>query len=177
MKNPKAKGGKFEREVCVVLSLWVSQGKRRDLFWRSAMSGGRATVHGRSVRQVGDVCAVAPEGHQFTDKYFVECKHLKSLDFIGLIEGRGRLLKYWHIAQAQAAKHELIPMLIAKQNNHPVILCCEQHVQFHSPLATFNAYDMHLYRFNDLLKRRYHEFVPRRKITFHNHRGLQAPDL
>jgi hypothetical protein len=175
MKNPKAKGGKFEREVCVVLSLWVSQGKRKDLFWRSAMSGGRATVHGRSVRQCGDICAVAPEGHQFTDKYFIECKHLKSLDFRGLLEGRGRLLKYWRIACAQAAKHELVPLLIAKQNNMPILLCCNQHVQFQPPLATFNTYDMMIYKFNDLLKRRFHEYIPRRKITFQtSRRGAEA---
>jgi hypothetical protein len=178
VKNPKAKGGAFEREVCKVLSLWVSHGQRQDLFWRSAMSGGRATVHGRNVRQCGDVCAVAPEGHHLTDRYFIECKHLKSLDFSGLLEGRGKLLKYWNIACAQAVKHELIPMLIAKQNNRPVILCCNNHVQMFPPLATFNAYDMHIYRFNDLLKRRYRNGpVPRRKITLQRASNHHDQDL
>ena len=166
MKNPKAKGGAFEREVCKVLSLWVSHGQREDLFWRTAMSGGRATVHGRSVRQCGDVCAVAPEGHHFTDRYYIECKHLKSLNFFGLVEGNGFLLKHWLDTVKKAEQNELIPILIAKQNNRPVLLCCNQHFQMYPPLLTVNVYDLHIYRFNDLLKRRYRNGpVPRRPIN------------
>ena len=40
----KQKGGEYERTVCKKLSLWVSNGTRDDIFWRSAMSGGRATL-------------------------------------------------------------------------------------------------------------------------------------
>jgi len=40
----KAKGASFERDICRRLSLWVSAGKQEDVFWRSAMSGGRSTV-------------------------------------------------------------------------------------------------------------------------------------
>jgi hypothetical protein len=167
VKNPKAKGGAFEREVCKVLSLWVSHGERTDLFWRSAMSGGRATVHGRSVRQCGDVCSVAPEGHVLTDRYYIECKHLKALQLFGLIDGNGLLLKHWQKTVREATKYKLTPMLIARQNNRSVLLCCSEHVQMHPPLLTANMYDMHIYRFNDLLKRRFRNGgIPRRRITF-----------
>ena len=40
----KEKGSSFERLVCKRMSMWLSKGERDDLFWRSAMSGGRATV-------------------------------------------------------------------------------------------------------------------------------------
>ena len=40
---PKAyKGSEFEREMCKCLSLWWTDSKRDDVFWRSAQSGGRA---------------------------------------------------------------------------------------------------------------------------------------
>src|SRR5215216_6431446 len=53
------KGPQWEREVCRALSLWVTNGERVDVFWRSAMSGGRATVHNRSVIPChkGDKCS------------------------------------------------------------------------------------------------------------------------
>jgi hypothetical protein len=76
----KGKGSSFERKVCVLLSLWVTNGKKKDAFWRSSMSGGRATIHvkrGDKNRQAGDIAAVAPEGHQFTDVFFAECKHVR----------------------------------------------------------------------------------------------------
>src|ERR1700686_1673675 len=113
----KGKGSSFERKVCKALSLWVSAGKHVDLFWRSAMSGGRATVaHRRQivqseaagttwpsappVRQAGDITAVAPEGHKLTDLFLVECKHYRDLDFDLFIFKKGRLYQFWKTAQA-----------------------------------------------------------------------------
>ena len=40
----KAKGSSFERLICKELSLWITGGEHQDVFWRSAMSGGRSTV-------------------------------------------------------------------------------------------------------------------------------------
>lgn len=56
-----AKGASFEREVAKRLSLWWSGGERDDLVWRTAMSGGRATVRHRQGKktagQAGDLTA------------------------------------------------------------------------------------------------------------------------
>jgi hypothetical protein len=56
-----AKGSSFEREVAKQLSLWWSGGERDDLIWRTAMSGGRATVRHRQGKrtagQAGDLTA------------------------------------------------------------------------------------------------------------------------
>lgn len=122
-KNPKAKGSSFERLICKQLSLWVSHGEREDVFWRSAMSGGRATVRGTAVRQAGDICAVAPEGHDFTKQFFVECKHVKKLALDQfLIKNTGPLRQFWLKLLKQADRHSRCPMLIARQNGWPTLV-------------------------------------------------------
>lgn len=122
----KRKGSAFEREVCKKLSLWVSGGKNADLFWRSAMSGGRATVarkNGKLVRQAGDVCAVTPEGHPFTDFWYIECKHYKTID-LGqfVVTYKGKLAEWWKKARREARAYGKEPMLIVKQNGWPAML-------------------------------------------------------
>lgn len=127
MSYGKKKGSAFERDVCRKLSLWVSRGKKSDLFWRSAMSGGRATVarhKGESVRQAGDITAVAPEGHVLTDRYYVECKFYRDLDILSfLFHNKGKLAGFWKDTVRESDRHNCRePMLIAKQNNFPTLL-------------------------------------------------------
>lgn len=124
--NGKRKGGQFEREICVALSLWVSDGVHRDLFWRSAMSGGRATVarqHGGSIRQSGDVCAVAEEGYAFAHKWYVEAKFYRDVGLLSFFTaGTGKLAGWWRKAETEAAKYNKQPMLIARQNRIPTLM-------------------------------------------------------
>ena len=156
----KAKGSGFERLVCRKLSLWVSQGKNEDLFWRSSLSGGRATVaqrKGRNVRQAGDICAVSPEGHVLTDVYFVECKNYRNLG-IGhfLVADRGPLVKFWKIACKEAKKYNRKPMLIAKQSGLPVLVVVNiGHLSRFSGLYSIRPFgvDCDVYLFDDLLGR------------------------
>jgi hypothetical protein len=124
----KQKGSSFERWCCIQLSLWITGGKKKDCLWRSAMSGGRATVHkraGTTIRQAGDITAVAPEGHVLTDQFFIECKHVKKLDIASFIlNDRGALAKFWKVACKQAREHMRQPLLIAKENNRePLVIC------------------------------------------------------
>jgi len=125
-RGSKAKGSNFERDCCRALSLWVSHGKATDLFWRSAMSGGRATVahrKGVSVRQAGDITAVTPEGHSLTDMFYVECKFYKDLNLTSFfLSEKGKLAKFWAETQKQAAIYKRQPMLIAKQNGTHVLV-------------------------------------------------------
>jgi hypothetical protein len=122
----KGKGSAFERKVCAQLSLWVTNGKKKDVFWRSSMSGGRATIHvkrGDKNRQAGDIAAVAAEGYEFTDVFFVECKHVKSLALQGFfLSNIGPLAKFWKKVSKQARDHGKLPMIIAKQNMYPVVV-------------------------------------------------------
>lgn len=123
----KAKGGGFERLVSKRLSLWVSGGKDEDLFWRSALSGGRATValkKGQTLkRQSGDISSVGEGGHVLTNFWYLECKFYANLDILNFIFlGRGKLQKFWKTALKEAKRYDKLPMLIAKQNRFPIIV-------------------------------------------------------
>lgn len=123
----KRKGSGFEREVCVQLSRWVSHQTREDIFWRSAMSGGRATVafnKGKLLaKQAGDISAIDPLGHQLTDRFCVECKFYKSLEIRSFfLLGKGKLAQFWRETLEDASRHSLMPMLIAKENNTPTLM-------------------------------------------------------
>jgi len=123
----KQKGAAFERKICQQLSLWVSDGEAKDLFWRSAMSGGRATVarkRGQKLaRQAGDVTAIAPEGHQLTEQFYIELKHVANLALARfLLEGTGKLAEFWRTACVEADAYSKSPLLIAKQNRYPTLV-------------------------------------------------------
>ena len=76
--NGKQKGSEFERYICKTLSGWASYGKRDDLYWRSAMSGGRATVQFKknikNTSQVADISCIDSAGEFLTDLCCIECK-------------------------------------------------------------------------------------------------------
>lgn len=73
-----AKGSEYEREVCTTFSLWWTAGKRDDIFWRAANSGGRAKRRGRAGRntagQHGDIAATDPTGCMLIDLFTIEIK-------------------------------------------------------------------------------------------------------
>jgi len=124
----KAKGSTFEREVCKRLSLWVSSGEREDVFWRSAMSGGRSTVamKNRGVLQhagAGDVSAIAALGERLLDYAIVECKAYANLDVLsGILKDTGKLRKFWEVLLTQAVKYDREPLMIARQNQFPTFM-------------------------------------------------------
>ena len=123
-----AKGAAWEREVCKQLSLWITNGAKQDVFWRSAMSGGRSTVLAkRGIKagaHAGDITAISAEGHQLTGAFFVECKFYRELSLSAFLLGfnRGALQKFWDVAVREAASYDKEPLLIAKQNNVPPIV-------------------------------------------------------
>lgn len=167
----KQKGSQFERNVCVQLSLWISNGTQEDVFWRSALSGGRSTVaaaKGKSLaQQAGDISAVSRVGAPFIETFYVECKFYRDLKFHGLMTGTGQLATFWDTAKAEAKRYEKLPFLIAKQNQLPVIACLS-----HSGLETLKIYQgrcvltapqlgMNILLFEDFLK--YARFVEKNK--------------
>jgi hypothetical protein len=119
-KASKAKGSGFERELCRKLSLWVSGGKSKDLFWRSSQSGGRATTlrkkGGELNHQAGDLAAIHPDGFAFADTFFVEAKSYKRLDLDLLVYGRGKLVAMWKKCCKQGWKCKKMPLMIVKEN-------------------------------------------------------------
>lgn len=77
-RNTKAKGNTFEREICTKLSLWWTNGKNDDVFWRSTSSGARATTRSKRGKSTtgnhGDIQAVDPIGKPFIDVFTLEIK-------------------------------------------------------------------------------------------------------
>jgi hypothetical protein len=153
----KAKGSAFEREVCKRLSAWLTDGVRPDIFWRSAMSGGRATIarkRGVEVRQAGDITAVAPEGHALTDRVYIECKHYKDLQLDSfVVKGIGMLATFWERTCKEAGARHREPWLIARQNRVPTVLvtpyaplaigqlACDSVADIHKPQCTLWLFD------------------------------------
>ena len=145
----KQKGSAFEREVCRRLSLWLSQGQRSDLLWRSAMSGGRATVQFKAgkvnLAQSGDVSAIGQEAYAFCEKVFVEVKHYSDLSIgRGFLCHTGNLVAFWHVAVREAAKYGKHPLLIARQNRYPTMALTELSDDLfpdHAPVLVVNCWD------------------------------------
>jgi hypothetical protein len=123
----KQKGSEYERQICKALSLWVSGGQREDLFWRSAMSGGRATVGKRKgldlAHHAGDISATHPLGHILTDHFYVECKRYADLNFGSfLTKQKGPLAGFWEEAVKQARAHDRVPMLIVREDRGDTLI-------------------------------------------------------
>lgn len=155
----KRKGSAFERQVCTALSRWITHGAKDDCFWRSAMSGGRATVAhkaGKKVRQAGDICSVSPEGHVLTDRFFVECKHVADLNVDSfLIEDVGKLAKFWKHAIVQADRHGRRPVLIARENRRGTLLITNS-TNFTSGLPLLKRRDgVEIYDFDAIMATRF----------------------
>jgi len=123
----KAKGAGFERLICKRLSQWLSGGLREDLFWRSAMSGGRATVMHKSGKknktQGGDITATDPIGHKLIDIFSVECKCVRNLALdSAMVKGKGEFITFWEQTCYDALRANKVPLLIAHQNQMPTIV-------------------------------------------------------
>lgn len=123
----KDKGSAFERVICRELSLLISKGTRTDLYWRSAMSGGRATLELRkdivNQTQAGDISAIDILGHWLVRDYQIECKHYADLNFTSsFLSKTGRLYSFWNSTMTDSLRRDKAPMLIAKQNNRPTIM-------------------------------------------------------
>lgn len=122
------KGASFERMICKQLSLWITEGKHPDAFWRSSSSGARSTISVKSGRgsiknQDGDISATTKEGYLLLDHFTIECKHYNDLQVEGLLFSENpRIVEFWKQAKRDASRSNRIPLLIARQNFRPVVL-------------------------------------------------------
>ncbi len=125
----KSKGSAFERDVAVGLSRWISNNERDDLLWRSSQSGGRATTARKSKKeyktQAGDFSAIHPLGQPFLDKFYLEAKFYRNLQYPSILTDTGHLVKFWKSTISEANSYKRHPMLIAKQNRMPTVVFLE----------------------------------------------------
>lgn len=91
------KGSSYEREISTLLSLWWSNQKYDDIFWRTAGSGGRATSRrsrGKSYRgREGDIGADDPSGRPMTRVFHIELKRGYNRETLNEITDHGGMTK------------------------------------------------------------------------------------
>lgn len=143
----KAKGSAYERECCKNLSLWLSRGLRDDLFWRSAMSGGRATVKfksgGKNQTQSGDITAIDSQGEKLTSKFLIECKWYQDLNITSMMLDKGSLAlpAFWKKAIMESTRCGRLPMMLAKQNFFPdMVVLDHDGINFFNLGVYYSAY-------------------------------------
>lgn len=123
-----AKGAAFERATAEAFSLWISDGNRKDLFWRSPGSGARAARAAENDtifhKHAGDLIATSREGDVLTDSFVIECKHVRDLGLGQFVLARPSLAgTYWSLVEECARKQQRAPMLVARQNHAvPIVL-------------------------------------------------------
>lgn len=131
MINSKNKGSKFERDCAKLVSLWVSFGDRDDIYWRTASSGGMATMRAkygkRADLQVGDLRPETPEASIITDKLILECKCLKTFDLEKYLFNTKRkntgMQKVISECEIRYRNYKEDFLLICKANNSKVFVC------------------------------------------------------
>jgi len=112
--------------------MWLSRGERDDLFWRSAMSGGRATVGKQKGvmrdSQLGDVSSLLSRGDaaekraaKLMRSCVIECKFLATIRLEAfLVDGQGPVRDAWE--QCLNADPQRFPFLVMKQNRRPAMV-------------------------------------------------------
>lgn len=129
----KRKGSKFERLMCLKLSLWWTEGERDDVFFRTASSGGRATQRSKKRQatfgQYGDIQATDPVGQPLLDTCTIECKDGYASDSIAdLLDKQHRHCPKYEIFIKQAdqastqAKKGGYWMLIARRRGRQIMV-------------------------------------------------------
>lgn len=129
------KGGSFEREISKQLSLWVTNGERDDVFWRTHDSGARHTVRfhkgKETAGQDGDIQSTHPLGEQFREIFSIECKCYKDLNIWSIITGAKdfSIYQYWKDTIEVSERVNKEPLLIAKQNHKPVLFVVSRWIE------------------------------------------------
>jgi hypothetical protein len=119
------KGSQYERDISRQLSIWWSEGKEDDWFWRTDTSGGRATTRAKSgkatANAVGDLSSRTPEGDIFLREYIVEIKRgYNDLEVIPLLDKNNfksnHLVVWWEKLYREACQTSRKPLLIFKRD-------------------------------------------------------------
>lgn len=145
------KGASFERELAADFSRWWSDGKRDDIFGRSAGSGGRFTARRKSGKdtflQGGDLVATDAIGEPLMKALLIEAKtgygtkvngeivRWDILDFMDSRQGKPVLAKMWEQCSRDATISNRTPVLIFRRNRRsPCMLITKQ---FFNELSAF----------------------------------------
>jgi len=128
----KAKGSAFERQIAKELSLWISAGADKDLLWRTALSGGRAST-GKSTCGFGDlgIAKESPRVKEFLSVFCVECKNYQEVSITKAFHNeKNPLWAWWEQVHTEAHKAKVRPMLIAKGSRQNTLLILDSVLAF-----------------------------------------------
>lgn len=129
----KAKGGAFEREIAVKLSLWYSEGERDDIFYRSHSSGARFTSRKKrnkdTAYQSGDITCSDPAGKILIDNWSIECKtgygKWDILDSIDSKQPKSAIENFWNQCLKDAKLSCKNPVLIFRRQSRFPCICMD----------------------------------------------------
>jgi hypothetical protein len=127
--NVKRKGNNFEIAICKQISRFLTNNERDDLLWRIILSGGLQTIRDSGMeRHAGDIVSNHPLGELIMSKIIFECKHYKNIDIWSLLthpNSTGQnIMGWWNIHLKKAQEVNRHPVLIARQNNKPILFLC-----------------------------------------------------
>jgi len=156
----KEKGSNFEREIAALLSLWISNNERNDLFRRTVLSGGQYTQGIGKRGEPGDLGPNHPLAFAFIDKFVVECKTWAYLELIDVVWGKHALYDAMMKVKQEAESSLKSWMLIAKQNRRPTLVFFPVEAVFYFSADVFLTEQWHtlfngsvyMFRLNDLVK-------------------------
>jgi len=103
-----AKGSASERETSNELSLWWDD--RKDVFWRTAGSGGRATMRAKKKKltayEYGDITFTDPVGKPLINLLLIENKsgYKNDIDLLDFLDSKKKepiLLKWWRKSEEE----------------------------------------------------------------------------
>lgn len=119
--KPNIKGAKYERNIVKSLSLWYTNGKRDDIFYRTSGSGARATKRINNnidtANSCGDISALDSIGQKLIDLCIFELKSgytkqyaSQSIQIIELIDTRNKkdplIVKWIKKIQKESKQHK-----------------------------------------------------------------------
>ena len=135
MKNPKAKGSGYEREVGEKISLWLSHGEHKHLLCRTVGSGAQFTTSAKKMiqaGQAGDLMAQDEKAFAFFEKVIIEAKFWKDLQLIRFLAEEGELYAALLKVKRESEQVGKKWFLICRQNRRNDLLFI--------PAEAFNSY-------------------------------------
>jgi hypothetical protein len=149
------KGSAFERACNTQMSLWVTNGKRADIFSRNIISGGRFTNQlrkGGELGTPGDMAGVLPEAHKFLSLFTVEYKHHREIRLEHYILDRKgtsflhKTIVHTRDQASQVGRHYLV---IAKENHRPILMFADPRVIAKARSCSMPKHPLHYHLLHD----------------------------
>lgn len=129
----KGKGGGFELDIGYKLSLWLSDGKRKDICCRTVGSGAQFTAakgRGTNAGIPGDIRSQDELADKFFKHVVVECKFWKDLEFLRFLERKGELYQALEKVKQEATELNRLWWLICRQNRrYDIVLMPSERIE------------------------------------------------